>query len=707
MMRLFIIQLVMMLAFSGCLKVVKADDFVGSLNGKNYDSFKDLCSDLKSKYENKTVVIEMLTDWITDSGDSWFNPDPFDYRLYIPENCNATLNMNGHIFNRDLVRFNDYDIDGELIYVDVGATLTINGASKDSDRNEPHEDVYYFNGLSQGDATATTTTYGGTLAGGNGLAGTGGIYIDSGKDVYINDVTIIGCKAYYNFMYSAFHSGYGGGIIITEDNTKLHLKNSTITGCLAEQDGGGIYAKDDDNITIELDNSHVDKNYANSDGGGINMDGEKLLIKGKNNSSISFNETEGYGGGVYFWNDEVTLQGVTVEGNYAGDYGGGVYLQEEDSAIKECVIIDNSTKGVGGGVYINNDYTEINNTTITGNSGFGVYVNSGCDKGVNIFGNTVINNNTDGSGNRGNLRIEDNTSFVNFNQSDGMKVYLRYNSEPSQFYRINSEPCQDFSNHIFADRDDNEYVVAYSYYEIGYGDSAVLEGDSGGNYLLYVKTEYMNNDDRIDVRTEPPIDTIHTHDIHGYAFGKKVFEGGYTEEDGVTEGNRYQLRTLYPRHPSNGDRDFKMYYSDGFFFDDPYVYNNHLATASFSLASAGAYLGSYYNDYSFKHAATRQMLADIGCPDQMIYVDDYNIQIPGTDSIGVSIGSKTLQVYNEDTNKLIDTEYTLIVLTTRGANYEDEWASNVTLGDGSLHDGEALGFAEAADQVIKIGRAHV
>ena len=85
----------------------------------------------------------------------------------------------------------------------------------------------------------------------------------------------------------------------------------------------------------------------------------------------------------------------------------------------------------------------------------------------------------------------------------------------------------------------------------------------------------------------------------------------------------------------------------------------------------------------------------------MIYVNDNNTSKPGTDTIGVSIGSKVLQQYDGSTGKLKDTDSTLIVVTIRGANYEKEWASNVTLGNGADTDGEAQGFSEAADQTIE------
>ncbi len=111
-----------------------------------------------------------------------------------------------------------------------------------------HEGVRVFTDPEQEEANDFITVQGGCLAGGSGTAGTGGIFIDSGKEIALNDVTIAGCKA--SWYPARTHTGYGDDIIITEDNTKLTLTNSRITGCLAEEDGGGIYAQDDDNISI-------------------------------------------------------------------------------------------------------------------------------------------------------------------------------------------------------------------------------------------------------------------------------------------------------------------------------------------------------------------------------------------------------------------------------------------------------------------------
>ena len=138
--------------------------------------------------------------------------------------------------------------------------------------------------------------------------------------------------------------------------------------------------------------------------------------------------------------------------------------------------------------------------------------------------------------------------------------------------------------------------------------------------------------------------------------------------------------------------------------NDAKKYNEHLATTSWTLAFAGTYLrkfdvpDSQGNTYYNKHAGARQFLADIGCPDQSIYVNDSMVSKPGTDTVGCTIGSKELaKADGTKTGKI------LIPVTVRGGGYESEWASNCTLGAGTPDEGrngEAKGFSTAADQVV-------
>lgn len=657
----------------------ETNEDIGALDGRGYGSLSSLASDLENNYEGKSVTIDMYRDW-----DAGYDHSEFNVRLYIPKDCTATLNMHGHVFNRNLVGDDEYDDDGELIYVQTGAKLTINGSSDDAEKATVHEGVRVFTDPEEEKAEHFITVQGGCLSGGNGDAGTGGIFIDSGKEVVLNDVTIAGCKASWWPTYT--HTGYGGGIIITEDNTKLTLTNSRITGCLAEEDGGGIYAQDDDNISITLDNSSVDHNYAEDDCGGINMDGESVSITGKNGSSISDNVSEGYGGGVYFWNDDVSLTadklgGLTIDGN-RGEQGGGVYLDEENNTLRNLIITNNSANDIGGGVYTYNDYTTIDNCTITGNSKYGVYIDGDCDKGMHVNGATVIRDNPDG-----NLTLENSSAFMNFDRNDGLDIHIGYIDGPGsgESYRITSDICLDISDHFTAD--DGNCEVVYNYRDHKQDD---------GRRLFYIRRS-DESDDTGHHRQDPEIMTISTQNVHAYTDPTRVYAGGYTEAEGGS-GDQYELRTLYPHASSSGDKDFQLYYTDGFFFDDPVIYNDHLATASAGMASAGAYLDSY--EYRYKHAGARQFMADIGCPDQKIYVNDSNASMPGTDTIGVTIASKVLQRYEGNSGQLVNTDNVLIAIAVRGANYEKEWTSNVTLGDGSAADGEAQGFSNAADQVM-------
>ena len=122
------------------------------------------------------------------------------------------------------------------------------------------------------------------------------------------------------------------------------------------------------------------------------------------------------------------------------------------------------------------------------------------------------------------------------------------------------------------------------------------------------------------------------------------------------------------------------------------------------MAYAGMYLrasepmDANFNYYYNKHAAARQFMADIGCPDQNIYVNESNEKRPDTDSIGVTIASKDIYLYVEGGRE----KKTLIPIAVRGGGYEKEWASNATLDSATQtadRGKEAKGFSTAADQV--------
>ncbi len=170
--------------------------------------------------------------------------------------------------------------------------------------------------------------------------------------------------------------------------------------------------------------------------------------------------------------------------------------------------------------------------------------------------------------------------------------------------------------------------------------------------------------------------------VPSFAEVTETVTGGYT-----VSGNNYDLVKGVFFFPSDQDRQLdipaRFFYSDGFFEEDPYTYNDHLATASICLAMSGFY--SNEGDYPTKRRNIVQYMKDIGVAESDIYSNRYSTIKPQTASIGVTIGKKNLSDGR-----------VLIPIAIRGSNYELEWVSNVTLG----RTGEAQGFSEAAGKVF-------
>ena len=141
-------------------------------------------------------------------------------------------------------------------------------------------------------------------------------------------------------------------------------------------------------------------------------------------------------------------------------------------------------------------------------------------------------------------------------------------------------------------------------------------------------------------------------------------------------------------HNDNGNVNFK--YSDGIFEEDPFVYSNHMATMSSYLVHASCTY-TFTKDGKKSYEQGGRDVADILTQagfENICVSDSYTVK-PGTDSVGCVIATKTVHTKRGDRK--------IISVTVRSGGYEKEWASNVTLGK----SGEAQGFSEAADQVVK------
>ncbi len=170
------------------------------------------------------------------------------------------------------------------------------------------------------------------------------LYIDSGAEVEINDLTITGG--------SVPHAGFGGA---DQDRN----------------DGGGIYNAG----TLTINNSTISGNktsiYSFSDGGGIANNEGTLTI---NNSTISGNTADNNGGGMvnYGFSGTVSINNSTISNNTV-DFGrgGGIYNKDGTLTISSSTISNNTvTAGSGGGLNNEPPYstTTIKNTIVANNS---------------------------------------------------------------------------------------------------------------------------------------------------------------------------------------------------------------------------------------------------------------------------------------------------------------------------------------------------
>ena len=154
------------------------------------------------------------------------------------------------------------------------------------------------------------------------------------------------------------------------------------------------------------------------------------------------------------------------------------------------------------------------------------------------------------------------------------------------------------------------------------------------------------------------------------------------------DNNSYEVISGYSY---SFDEKLHFYYSDGYFYNDPTIYNEHLASMSLNMAATAFPDVDEDEDESTRylnqsHNITK-LLEDIGC--EYVEINDYYKEKMTTDSIGVAVGIKKINLEGK--------EYTLIPIAIRGANYKLEWVSNVTLG----LTGEAAGFSSAATQVME------
>ncbi len=145
----------------------------------------------------------------------------------------------------------------------------------------------------------------------------------------------------------------------------------------------------------------------------------------------------------------------------------------------------------------------------------------------------------------------------------------------------------------------------------------------------------------------------------------------------------------------NGAKDYSAtyYYADEYFYDTSMNYNSSLATMSLCLAMS-AFGSGEVSSYTNKSVNVKALMEELMFTD--FETTKSFTEKPTSDSIAAAISQKRIRDKNGEV-------YTLLAVAVRGGGYEQEWASNFTIGQNDNH----TGFSAAANQVINFIKNYI
>jgi hypothetical protein len=171
--------------------------------------------------------------------------------------------------------------------------------------------------------------------------------------------------------------------------SKLTIRNGNAKGCgpSHENCGGGIY----NGGVLTINNSTISGNIASDAGGGIacsNYGAPRLIIK---RSTITANSS-GVGGGVAIFQCTAKIKNSTISGNSANDWGGGFYYFEATATINNVTVSGNSAPS-GGGVAWGGwkGSVTLQNTIVARNSGGNCWNSNMTSNGYNLSSDDTCN----------------------------------------------------------------------------------------------------------------------------------------------------------------------------------------------------------------------------------------------------------------------------------------------------------------------------
>lgn len=622
--------------------------------GKTYTSVKDAWEAAREKGN-----IKMLTDWQIGTA------------LDVKSDETVYLHMDGKMIDRNKTN-KDADIsdsggNGSVIRVGKRATLYIIGGSDTTVHNGYIENDIWFASESVPENKTAYAINGGLITGGGSDSDYGGgITVDGFGTLTCNNVTFAGNIADEYFGVN----GNGGAIKMKGDQPLVTLKNCRICYNKAVGYGGGIIAEAE-NAYISLTNTSIDHNTADL-GGGIYIDNVYGTVWSDETSVISENSADD-GGGIYIDDESALITGATIKNNKAKK-GGGIYICDDFATLEDTIVTGNKASSHGGGIYldvygdtlnIGNDST-FRDLTVTGNTaskkGGGIYVETEWED-ISFSAKVIIKDN------KGSEEKYNNMFFDGVPDETDVVVV----SNPGRESHI----CMGVEN------------SAVTWYFTGNGafNDSFFHADNPDCHI-----EFDFDKCKLVFKQGEKAAKANIIEISDKDFAAKPVNLEYTagEEKWPVLRGFFSLTESGDGH-SNDTVSF--YYSDGYFFNDPYKYDTHLASTSMSLVKAsGTSKNGGKDDYTNKFSDIRQLLYNMGFDDSKTRVNDEYMKKMSSNSIGVIFSQKKL--YNSDGS---DSGRILLPVVVRSSGYEKEWAGNFNVGA----EGEHLGFSIAAETVVK------
>lgn len=226
---------------------------------------------------------------------------------------------------------------------------------------------------------------------------------------------------------SLFENNYnsqGGAIYI--NNANAIIDNTRFISNYADDLGGSIYAENDARLVIT--NSRISGSYSASEAGGAIYIIDSSLYS--NHLEIT-NSTSTFGGAILSLKSNLTLNNFTGKNNKAKYYGGAVYIMYNNFYLADSIFDSNSAEN-GGAVYVDEVYNFIpsNNKFIANgasNTGGAVYSVISAEYDPNSVFDIAFNNSF--SDNHALFESDAyESNFPEMNIGDGNYILIKLNS---------------------------------------------------------------------------------------------------------------------------------------------------------------------------------------------------------------------------------------------------------------------------------------